>query len=244
MSARRWVVLRQSWVMLNATPAAQAPLEETVQRVAQLLDAQDLAGAKAAVSDGLRTYPTSAALHNFAGVIDAQQGTFTSAESHFRTAIKLAPRSPGPYDNLGRLYQERSAVTRAHETRRSHLPNPSGSRPGKPGGAVSACVPAGPLRAVRRIARSGRWSAAGLRTRPQVLAVLAADFAGQNDPKTAATVAALESHAELTASTISLGSSSVRSIKDDTVPRRLLEALDRAVWRPGRAAGAGPSSRA
>ena len=110
MSARRWVVLSAILVMLNATPAAQAPLEETVQRVAQLLDAQDLAGAKAEVSDGLRTYPTSAALHNFAGVIDAQQGAFTSAESHFLTAIKQAPRSPAPYENLGRLYQERSGA--------------------------------------------------------------------------------------------------------------------------------------
>ena len=31
---------------------------------------------RAAVDDGLRAYPNSAALHNFAGVIDAQQGAF------------------------------------------------------------------------------------------------------------------------------------------------------------------------
>ena len=91
-------------------PAAQAAVEQTIGRIAQLLDAQDLAAAKAATDEGLRAYPSSAALHNFAGVIDAQQGAFASAESHFQTAIKLAPRSPGAYENLGRLYQERSGV--------------------------------------------------------------------------------------------------------------------------------------
>ena len=60
-----------------------------------------------------------------------------------------------------------------------------------------------------------------------ILAVLAADFAGQNDPKTAATVAALESHAELTASDILSVLPAFDHIKDDTVPRRLLEGLDR-----------------
>ncbi len=138
MSVGRWVVLSAILVTLNATPAAQTPLEETVQRVAQLLDAQDLAGAKAAVSDGLGSYPTSAALHNFAGVIDAQQGAFTSAESHFLTAIKLAPRSPAPYENLGRLYQERSASTRRRAARRCARTDAcSRVDPGKPGRAVS-----------------------------------------------------------------------------------------------------------
>ena len=118
MSVGRWVVLSAILVMLNATPAAQAPLEETVQRVAQLLDAQDLAGAKAAVSDGLRTYPTSAALHNFAGVIDAQQGAFTSAESHFLTAIKQAPRSPAPYEISDACTRSAQAPTRTRASRR------------------------------------------------------------------------------------------------------------------------------
>ncbi len=232
MTAGRWAVA-SAIVALFCAPnvslqAVQATLEQTTQRVAQLLDAQDLPAAKAAVDEGLRAYPTSAALHNFAGVIDAQQGAFVSAESHFRTAIKLAPRSPGPYENLGRLYQERSAVDpgardKAIRTYQTLLSVDPASREGLYQLAFLQALSGQFAESRSLVDRLPQ----DLRTRPQVLAVLASDFAGQNDPRTAATVAALESHAELTASDILSVLPAFDHIKDDTVPRRLLEALDR-----------------
>ena len=56
----------------------------------------------------MKAHPADPVLHNFAGVIAAQQGAFESAEAHFQTAIRLAPKGPAAYENLGRLYQERA----------------------------------------------------------------------------------------------------------------------------------------
>src|SRR4029079_7920584 len=81
----------------------------TLKQIGALLDRRDFAGASSAVDEALRTYPDDAALHNFAGVIDAERHETESAERHFQRAIRLAPRETPAYENLGRLYQERSA---------------------------------------------------------------------------------------------------------------------------------------
>ena len=107
-----------------ASPVAQSPSDRassdrarsdraptaTIERIAALLERADLATAKAEAAPALVAYPSDPDLHNLAGVVDAQQGAYASAEAHFLTAIRLAPRAAAPYTNLGRLYQERSAV--------------------------------------------------------------------------------------------------------------------------------------
>ena len=212
----------------SGEPAAQAAVEQTIGRIAQLLDAQDLAAAKAATDEGLRAYPSSAALHNFAGVIDAQQGAFTSAESHFQTAIKLAPRSPGAYENLGRLYQERSGVD--PEARGKAL------RIYQALVAIDPTSTEGLYQLAFLQALAGQFAESraivhrlppDVRARPQALAVLVADLAGQQDPEAADTAATLESHPELTAADVLAVLPAFDRVKDDAVPRRLLEALDR-----------------
>ena len=107
-----------------------------------------------------------------------------SAESHFQAAIKLAPRSPGPYENLGRLYQERAGV------------DPDAR--GKALRTYRALVAVDPtnteglyqLAFLQALAGQFRESRALLdrlpkdvRGRPQALAVLVADLAGQGDPR-------------------------------------------------------------
>lgn len=203
-------------------------LDQTVQRVAQLLDAQDLASAKVTVDDALRSYPTSAALHNFAGVIDAQQGAFGAAESHFQAAIKLAPRSPAPYENLGRLYQEHStdvpeARSKALQTYQTLITiDPANSE----GLYQLAFLQALSGRFRESQAALGRLPQ-DVRSRPQSLAILVADLAGQGDPKTASTAAILEKHAELTAADVMAVLPAFDHAKDDRVAQGLLEALDR-----------------
>jgi tetratricopeptide (TPR) repeat protein len=207
---------------------AQSGLEQTVQQVAQLLDAQDLAGAKTAAEEGLRAYPASAALHNLAGVIDAQTGAFASAESHFQTAITLAPRSPGPYENLGRFYQERSSADpEAHgKALRTYQALVAIDPTNKEGLYQLAFLEALAGRFPESSALLDRLPQE-LRGQPQVLAVLVADLAGQDDPKAATTSARLESHPALTAADVMAVLPAFDRIKDDAVPRRLLEALDR-----------------
>jgi len=218
------------FVMLSAAAVmgSQAELDQAIQRVAQLLDAQDLASAKVATEEGLRAYPTSAALHNFAGVIDAQQGAFATAESHFETAIKLAPRSPAPYENLGRLYQERSgadpeARVKALRTYQTLVRIDPTNTEGLYQLAFLQAV-AGQFRESRALLDRLPEE---VRRRPQVLAVMVADLAGQDDPQTPSTAATLEAHPELTAADVVVVLPAFDHVKDDAVAQRLLEALDR-----------------
>ena len=44
-----------------------------------------------------------------AGVVAARRGAFEAAVTSFSEAIRLAPGDRAAYENLGRLYQERSA---------------------------------------------------------------------------------------------------------------------------------------
>ena len=59
----------------------------------------------------MTAHPADPLLHNLAGVIAAQQGAFEAAESHFQTTIRLAPKGPAAYENLGRFKGESSFYT-------------------------------------------------------------------------------------------------------------------------------------
>ena len=85
-------------------------LAVSVGQIQAALERGDRPGAEAALEAALHVHPEDPALNNLAGVIAAQNGNWQAAEMHFRTAIRLAPRAVPPYENLGRLYQERAAV--------------------------------------------------------------------------------------------------------------------------------------
>ena len=143
----------------DGAPASLAPTA-VLTDIAGRLDRQDWAGARTVVDGALRTYPNDAALHNFAGVIEAEGHDGDSAETHFKTAIRLAPRESPAYENLGRLYQERVGQdpARARQGDR-RLPPPARIRPHERRRPVPVRIPAGDERAVRRIARAGRTAA-------------------------------------------------------------------------------------
>lgn len=100
---------------LAASAGATAPRQQddvaprpTLERIAALLQRDDLGAASGVLEPALKSYPADPVLHNLAGVIAARQGAFEPAETHFQTAIRLAPQAPASYENLGRLYQERA----------------------------------------------------------------------------------------------------------------------------------------
>ena len=93
-------------------------LTRPCRRIASHLERDDVAGAKAVTDAALQQYPADPALHNFAGVIAAQGGDTAAAESHFQSAIRLSPRQPAAYENLGRLYQERAATDPSARSRK------------------------------------------------------------------------------------------------------------------------------
>jgi tetratricopeptide (TPR) repeat protein len=85
---------------------AGAQSQDTIQRIQQLLEAGNTAAAQELLSQALRESPRQGGLYNLQGVLKAQEGDFTAAESNFQQAIKLSPRLESAYLNLGHLYQE------------------------------------------------------------------------------------------------------------------------------------------
>jgi tetratricopeptide (TPR) repeat protein len=210
------------------TPERLIP-PEVVQRIAELLDRNDLAAAKSAVTSALRQYAEDPALHNFAGVIDAQQGAYESAESHFQTAIRLAPRAVPPYENLGRLYQEHAGVDPAARTQALDIYRRLLEF--DPTNAEALYQSAFLLMLDGKFAQSRAFTERlppDVLHRPQTLAVLATDRAGLGDTHGAATaVAELSNHPDLSVADVMAVQPALDRLKDDGVMRTMLEALDR-----------------
>ncbi len=220
------VTLALAAAQAPGSPASPAASAATLQSIAGMLERNDLASAKAATEAALREHPSDPALHNFAGVIDAQQGATARAEAHFRTAIRLAPRAASPYLNLGRLLMEQAAEAKALDVYRQLL----GVEPSN----VEALYQAGFL-----LARAGQFrESRGLierlpddaRGRSQALAVLVADLVGMGDSaRVADAVKALASHPDLSsADVLSVLPAFERAKHDDgdVVLQALLESLD------------------
>jgi tetratricopeptide (TPR) repeat protein len=222
----------QTAVAQQAPPAqlqtALAPAA-TLEQIGALLERRDFAGAGSAVDQALRAYPDDAALHNFAGVIDAERHETESAERHFQRAIRLAPRESPAYENLGRLYQERSAKDptardKAIEVYRRLL-------------AFAPANLEGVYQCGFLLALSGRFGEsrtliarlpADIGRQPQTLALTALDLAATGDVSgSAAAVAALAAHPDFTAPDVVALLPAFDHLEDDERGRPLLEALDR-----------------
>lgn len=84
--------------------------EEQLRQIQQLVQLGHLDEARAQVEQMLKSQPGDERLHNFLGVIDAQENDFAGAELSFLRAIQVAPRLTASYLNIGRLYQEHAVV--------------------------------------------------------------------------------------------------------------------------------------
>ena len=213
-------------VMASAQQAL-AP-DATVQEIASHLERDDVAGAKAVTDAALQQYPADPALHNLAGVIAAQGGDTAAAESHFQSAIRLSPRQPAAYENLGRLYQERAATNpsarvKALDIYRRLLDVDPANREG--------LYQAGFL-----LALQGQFAESqtilerlpeDIRERPQILSVLTIDLAGTGKLAEASAAAArVASQPDLVAADVVTLAPAFERITTDEAVRQLLEALD------------------
>jgi tetratricopeptide (TPR) repeat protein len=77
-----------------------------LSRARQSLEVSDRAAARRELTEALRLYPASPAVHNFLGVLEAGEGHYPQAEKRFREAVLRAPDYTDAWLNLGRLYQE------------------------------------------------------------------------------------------------------------------------------------------
>jgi tetratricopeptide (TPR) repeat protein len=184
-----------------AWPAEQDSLvpPATLEQIAALVGRGDLGAAGRLIEPALKAHPGDPVLHNLAGVVAAQQGSFETAEAHFQATIRLAPRGPAGYENLGRLYQERAADDPARRARAiSVYRKLLDVEPSSVEGAFQSAI---------LLALDGQFTAsramiarlpAEIRERPQVLAVVAANAAGLGEGAEAGRVTqALAKHPEL-----------------------------------------------
>ena len=88
----------------NAT--ANGQIDGILQQAKGLIEKGDLVGARTILTQALKSFPRDSALHNFLGVVEAQQRNFPEAEASFKAAIEENPRYAGAYLNLGHLYQD------------------------------------------------------------------------------------------------------------------------------------------
>lgn len=203
--------------------------QSTLERIAALLQGDDPAAASALVEPALAAHPADPVLHNLAGVVAARQGAFESAETHFQAAIRLAPRSPAPYENLARLYQGRAA---GDSTMRGRAIATYARLLDVQPGHVEAMFQCAFLMALDGQFGQSRGMLARLpaeiRERPQALAVMAADLTGLGDTVAARrTVDALAAHPALLEADVLAALPAMASAPGDDIAAAMLEALDR-----------------
>lgn len=99
-----------SLLLLLTPPQTGAPaLVDILSRAAEHLEAADRPAARLELKRALELYPSSPAVYNFLGVVEAGDGSYEEAELRFREAILRAPQYTDAHLNLGRLYQESAA---------------------------------------------------------------------------------------------------------------------------------------
>jgi len=84
--------------------------DQKILLIQQLIEAHDLREAHRQLEDASERFPEDAGFDNLLGVVEAQEGNYADAEESFGQALKRTPKFTGAYLNLGRLYQENSAL--------------------------------------------------------------------------------------------------------------------------------------
>lgn len=203
-------------------------VRQVVEDVAALIDGGQLARARERISGALRQFPSSAAVRNLAGIIDAREGAYASAERHFRAAIDADSRMTSAYLNLGRLYQEQAPVDPAATGKALDVyqqllrVDPANTE---------ALFQAGYLSATAADWRQSREFVARLpsviRERPQALGVLVVNAAALGERATAEALAQkLLEHPDLTDEDLRALLPALHRLKDDALMMRLFAGLD------------------
>jgi Flp pilus assembly protein TadD len=167
-------------LVLLLAPPAPPPLRDLLAGAQRLFEASDRAGARRELARALELYPASPAVHNFLGILDAEDGDPAAAEARFREAVRRAPRYTDAYLNLGRLCQENAgrdpqAPARALAAYQAILRYEPGHAEANYQAAVLLHAAGEPARALDHLARLP----AEARDRPTARTLLAAIYEGQ-----------------------------------------------------------------
>jgi tetratricopeptide (TPR) repeat protein len=169
-------------LLVLALQAGSVPLAEMLERARQNLESSDRAAARRELTAALKLYPTSPAVYNFLGVLEAGEGNYGEAERRFREAVLRAPDYTDAWLNLGRLCQENGATDPKAATKA--LAAYQAILRYEPSHAEARFQSAALLQATGEFGRSldelGRLAPAD-QDRPAALAVRLADHAGKGE---------------------------------------------------------------
>jgi len=202
---------------------------EKLQRIQQLILAGDLRQVRKELEQALSRFPNEPALHNFRGVVEAQEGNYQGAESSFKRAIELAPNFTGAYLNLGRLYQENlskdpSALDKGIETYRQLLRYDPHNAEANYQAAFLLMVQGSFLASLRQLEQLPPEA----RERPQALAVRCVNYgAVRMEAEAKAAVEGLAGHPELAEEDVMPILPFLQSQGRADIAQQLLEALTR-----------------
>jgi tetratricopeptide (TPR) repeat protein len=93
---------RLGWCLLLLFSQASAQSSDPhLDRGLDLLRQQQYAAALPELESARQAHPNVAAIENFLGITTTQLGQIADADAHYRRAIALNPKLPGPHKNLG-----------------------------------------------------------------------------------------------------------------------------------------------
>jgi tetratricopeptide (TPR) repeat protein len=201
---------------------------DRAQEIQQLIEKGDLAAADAQLAQALKLSPRDPGLLNLMGIVDAQQRNYRAAETNFRKAIAAAPSFVGAYLNLGRLYQENTskdseALEKGQATYERLLKVDPTNLEANYQVAFLQCRLQSFEPSLDRLSRLPDDA----RQRPQVLAVLCADYAGLKRHVEAESAAdQLLQHPDLAEADVLQIVPALQAQHNDTLREKLLEGLE------------------
>ena len=221
-----------AWVHPAEQPRPALAPRAVLDAIAAALGGDDVAAAKAAIDPALAAFPDDPVVRNLAGVTEARRGESGAAEAHFEAAIRLQPRAPAAYINLGRLLQERAGADPA--ARRTAVGVYARLL------AIDPQHPEALFQTAALEVLEGRYEAArqaidrlpeAARGRPPALAVGAVALAGGGDAVAArSSIAALAAHPELKREDLDALLPALAALPERSTEQAFLQLLDRRGW--------------
>jgi tetratricopeptide (TPR) repeat protein len=97
-------------IQARSSQNAASEKDQQILEIQRQIENRNLTEANRLLAEATKHFPADPGLDNLRGVIAVQQGDYAAAEKGFSDAVKRSPEFTAAYLNLGRLYQENSAL--------------------------------------------------------------------------------------------------------------------------------------